>query len=204
MYKQQKIYTMINKLLFWILTRVYCVNPDFVNPVNWRVANKAESISAVLGYNPLIFQGWKGKPQYGFENIIFMANGKVYLAPNQIPESYPQSFRDLNGEEISDIEKTISKYRRDFMAFSLIKTYMELDPHIVVKKFPTKLLKLLLQRHIPITKHMINQKIQSKGIPFDMTVEQAIREDLSKQPVVSTIDTLKKANTDMWPEDFPK
>lgn len=186
-----------------MLTRVYRVNPDFVNPVNWRVAHANETITEVLGYSPLIFKGWKGQPQYGFENIVFMARGMVWVAPNIISEKY----EGMVGVEATDrtisAEQTMSQYRRHMLAFCLLKNYMELDPHIVVKKFPTKLLQILLKRHIPITKRMMSHVVQAKGIPFGMTVEQAIQQDLSKPSVTLNPETLDLMNR-VHPIDLEK
>lgn len=170
---------MLNKILFWVLTRFYRMNPDFANPVNWRLAHPAEHVSIGFKYQPLIFKGWKGKPQYGFENVVFMANGRIYLAPNRVPKEY--------GIEIPKPESV----NEDYWKFSqitglngwsvnetLLKAYMELNPHIVLNKFPCKLLRLLIKRNIPIVKALKDLQRQKDVEATKMSASQAIQSDL--------------------------
>lgn len=191
---------MFNKFLFWVLTRVYRVNPDFVNPVNWRVAHPAESISVVLQCRPLIFQGWKGKPQYGFENVIFMVYNQVYLAPVMLPEKYslPSDVEVFNRHKAvpSDVDASVNAYNRYRITYSLLKSYMELDPHIVIKKFPTRLLRLILKRNIPVIKSMIITKKQDDIISNSMSVSEAIQHDLS-QPSFNHNAVIPNISSDM-------
>lgn len=161
---------MINRLLFFILTRIYRVDPKMCNPINWRIAHPGETISKILGYEPLIFKAWQGQVQYGFENFVFLAAGQVYLCPNVLKDKY---YTGELHEPKDFFDKQLG------IPYSLFKHYMENEPNILVKKFPTKILRFILKRHIKIQKKIIKQQQNEKNDSSIMSVSDAIKSDLS-------------------------
>lgn len=173
---------MINRILFFILTKIYRVDPYMVNPMNWRLAHSYEMISRIFGCRPIIYKARNTMAKYGFENFVFLINGQIYLTPIKIED---EKLKELNlPEEEYGIPcympwTTTETAWNTVVQFTLLKHYMDNDPYIVVKKFPTKLLIILLKRHIKQqTKHLKFKENENQEYIPD--VDSAVRSDLSE------------------------
>lgn len=148
-----------------------------VNPVNWRIAHKSEVISLILKENPPIYKGRNLNAKYGVENFIFMFRGLVYLAPSPVSAKFSEIINTDHPFSIWDMKNQNTGRPYETVPFTLLKQFMENDPHILVKKFPTKLLILILKRH---SKQQIKNLKNKPNEEVISDVDSAIRSDLSK------------------------
>jgi len=122
-----------------------------------------------------------------------MVQDRVYLAPQILPSEYSlptdqELFSNTSGQSYPDRIEQATKVstlaaNRYRITYSLLHHYMHEDPHIVVKKFPTKLLRRILLRNIPVMQNLITKAKLAREVDPTMTVEQAIIEDLSHSQV---------------------
>ena len=101
----------------------------------------------------------------------------VFLVP-QLDKKYFDCDTDSDGLNSYEKAKIGDTYP---VGYTLFKHYIENNPHVLVKKLPTKLLIKLLKRQIENKrKNLKNNKDENEILFSDRNLSNAIRSDLSQ------------------------
>jgi hypothetical protein len=150
---------MINRILVFILCKIFKVNARMLNYRNWRAAEPFELISKYLRFCPLVYTQTFQSDQFGLANLVLLYNGKIFLIPSII-----------NTNEQEPDQKYI-----EIVPFALYNLYLNDDKNVLVKHIPTKLIIYFIKRNI---KQIKNEKKEYETTYDVNPVFLAIREDL--------------------------